>query len=282
MNIVITGAGGLVGSRLAPALAPAHRVWAVARQKPDGTPRDGVEWLETDLTSPDLASRLPASADAVIHLAQSRHYPDFPGGALDVFDVNVGSTARLLDWARGAGVSHFILASSGAVVLPGHEKSYYAASKRSAEMLAACYAHLFGVLVLRFHFVYGAGQRESMLVPRLVRTVRSGGEVRLAGPDGPRLNPVHVDDVVAAIAHAVNGRVTGTINVAGPDVLTIRQMCETIGQLLGLAPRFTADNNGEPADLSGDVTAMGAQLRSPRLRFEQGVADVIAALRNEA
>jgi len=179
-------------------------------------------------------------------------------------------------------VRHFILASSGAVVLPGHDRSYYAASKRSAELLAACYAHLFGVLVLRFFFIYGAGQRSSMLVPRLVKTIQSGREVSLAGPDGPRLNPIHVDDVVAAIGCAVDRKVTGTMDVAGPEILTVRQMCEAIGRLVGIVPRFTSEEGGEPADLFGDITILREQLLLPRRPFDQGVADVIAALRDEA
>lgn len=280
MKIVITGAGGLVGSRLVPALAQTHQVWAVSRRAAEAGPA-GVEWIHADLTAADLVRKLPATADVVIHLAQSPHHAEFPEGAADVFAVNVGSTARLLDWARVSGVQQFILASSGAVVLPGNERSFYAVSKQSAEMLAGCYAHLFGVVVFRFFFVYGAGQRASMLVPRLVNAVRSGIEVRLAGTDGSRLNPVHVDDVVAAIGCAVDRRITGTINVAGPDVLTVRQMSETIGRQMGLTPRFTEDGT-EAADLSGDISALREQLLPPRCRFEQGVVSVIAALRNEA
>ena len=50
-----------------------------------------------------------------MHLAQSPRYRDFPEGALDVFEVNVGSTQRLLDWACRQGVKRFIYASSGGV-----------------------------------------------------------------------------------------------------------------------------------------------------------------------
>jgi nucleoside-diphosphate-sugar epimerase len=119
-----------------------------------------------------------------------------------------------------------------------------------------------------------------MLVPRLVETIQSGREVRLAGRDGARLNPVHVDDVVAALMCAVDRNVSGIMNVAGPDVLTIRQMSEAIGRLVGLAPRFALEDGAEPDDLSGDITIMREQLGSPRRPFDQGVANMIEALRH--
>src|SRR5687767_3119548 len=98
MHVVITGAGGLVGSRLLDLLAGQHEVCAITRSA-DRADRHGVHWLRADLAADSLPPGLPTRADAVIHLAQSPHYRDFPEGALDVFNVNVASTARLLDWS---------------------------------------------------------------------------------------------------------------------------------------------------------------------------------------
>jgi hypothetical protein len=80
---------------------------------------------------------------------------------------------------------------------------------------------------------------------------------------------------------AVGRRATGTINVAGPEVVTIRQMSEAIGRHLNIAPRFTADGS-DPADLSGDITLLREQLCAPEHTFDLGVADLVAALRAEA
>lgn len=253
MKIVVTGADGLIGRHLMAALHGTHELHPLTRSQ----------------------TALPATADAVVHLAQSRHYRDFPEHALDVFDVNLALTARLLDWSRVSGVRHFILASTGGVDQPG-PRSYYAVTKLAAEEFARCYERQFSVLALRFHFVYGRGQRPSMLVPRLIETIRDGRDVTLAGPDGPRINPTYVGDAVAAIEQALLKKVEGTLAIAGPRVLTIRDAANIIGAQLGRPVSFTSDLSQHPQDVIGDITAMSAHLIAPRWSFADGIADMLA------
>lgn len=275
MTILITGAAGLIGRRTVELLAPAHDVSVVVRS-PGNAPN--VRTLAIDLSAPGFRHALPASADVVVHLAQSVHYRDFPAQAADIFNVNVGATAQLLEWATGAGVQHFVLASSGGVERssPG-VPSYYLATKRSAELLAAAYGHRFSLTVLRFYFAYGAAQRRSMLIPRLVDNVRNGRPIALAGPDGIRLNPVHVDDAAAAVARAATAAVPGTFDIAGPEVLSLRDISTIIGRKLGRAPVFDADLSAAPADLIGDTRAMAQHLVAPSRLFESGIDELLDA-----
>jgi UDP-glucose 4-epimerase len=282
MNIVVTGATGLIGSRLTAALRNNHEVWAVARQAAAAQVDGHVRWVSGDLTSQSLPEGLPTTADVVVHLAQSEHYRQFPDRALDVFEVNVASTARLLDWSLRAGVRQFILASSGAVGAMSNGKlTYYIASKQSAELLTEAYAEYFDVLALRFFFVYGRGQKRSMLVPRLIDTIRSDREVTIVGRDGPRLNPIHVDDAVRALLSAIDRRSSGRIDIAGREVLTVRQMSETIARCLGRGPRFKHDLAARADDLVGDVALMNRLLVAPQYSFAEGIADVIASANEE-
>lgn len=276
MKVLVTGASGLIGSHLSGELtARGHDVWAVTRTVASGRAQPGVHRVPLDLTAQSWV-QLPPRADVVVHLAQSPHYRSFPEGALDVFDVNVASTARLLDWARKAGVRQFILASSGGVpAAMGQRTSHYVASKRCAELLAESYGALFDVLTLRFFFVYGRGQKPWMLVPRLLQTIQSDGEVMLAGPHGPRLNPVHVADAVQAIVRAIDGGESGTIDIAGPEVLTVRAMSDTIAARLGRTARYACDLDAEPHDLLGDISEMSARLWQPQHKFVEGVAELI-------
>lgn len=270
MKILVTGAGGLIGGALVRRLSAAHQVHALSRSA-SAASAPGVQPIAADLAAPELPADLPA-ADAVVHLAQSAHYREFPERALDIFNVNVASTARLLDWGHRAGIRHFILASTGGV---DNVRSYYAASKQSAEQLAHSYATAFTVLVLRFHFVYGPGQRQSMLVPRLIGQIRAGQPVQLAGHDGARLNPTYVDDAVAAIDAALERQVAGTIAVAGPQVLSIRAMSESIATALGTSATFVVDAAQPPGDLVGDTTEMSTRLAAPTWSFASGIGEML-------
>lgn len=274
MNVLVTGATGLIGAHLTAKLnAAGHTVAAVTRGAiPDRPVRD-LQWYSLDLAAPSW-NALPTGVDVIVHLAQSPHYRSFPEGAMDVFNVNVASTARLLDWAREVGVKQFILASSGGVsdvAVP--PLSHYVVSKRCAELLAESYAAFFHVLILRFFFVYGTGQKPWMLVPRLVRSVASGGEITLAGTDGPRLNPVYVGDAVDAIARGIAGQASGTIDIAGPEVLTVRAMGEAIAARLRRRANYASDPGAVPRDLIGDISLMSSRLAPPRYRFTEGIAE---------
>ena len=100
--------------------------------------------------------------DTVIHLAQSRHYRQFPERADDIFAVNVKSTFQLLDYARRAGAGRFLHASSGGVFGYSYEKfvetdpvnplNFYLSSKYCAELMVGNYRDYFLTIVLRFFF----------------------------------------------------------------------------------------------------------------------------------
>ena len=285
-DVLLTGSTGLLGTRLLPALARDHQVTAVARRPPPDT-SPSVRWLAQDLAEAGLARNLPSRADVVIHLAQASTFREFPEKAMETFRVNVESTAQLLAWAQGAGVSQFILASTGSVYtdrggMPHREDepllvsslaSHYAASKLAGEVLAMSYQSHFPVVVFRPFAIYGPGQDATMLVPRLVESVRMEQPIRLTGADGLRVNPIYVTDAVEAVMASIAVRNTEILNLAGPEVVSLRQMAECIGTALGTAPTFTTVP-GEPVTVVGDIEKMTKLLGPPTVRFEDVVAEL--------
>lgn len=271
MKIVITGAGGFVGAHLVPAaLRAGHDVVAVARQP--GTIIDPhCRWALADLSRPGWTDALPRQADAVVHLAQSRRFREFPDGAPDMFAVNTQSTAELLEWARGAGVRRFVLASTGSVYGERDEPlteddavagtGFYAATKLAAEELTRAYASLFSVAVARLFGPYGPGQ-QGMLMANMIDRVRSGDEVQLAGGTGPVMSPVYVADCVEALLClvAAEGPAWRVYNVAGSERVTLADIVAAIAGQAGVAPR-TADGGG---------TARSVAASNARLRTELG------------
>lgn len=290
MRIVVTGAGGFIGRRLVRRLvAEAHEVIAIVH--PDsvtrvriGLPSSGIDLLPLDLQDLDPAG-LPAAADALITLGQARAFRDFPAKAEEIFAVNVVANLRLLQWAIGARVPRVVHASSGGIyggrrketfhesdlVAVDSPLGFYLGSKLCAEIVLQNYRHYFdSAMILRPFFVYGPGQRRDMFIARLVDSVRSGSAIRLQGPNGLRVNPVYVDDAADAFAAALGLAGYHLINLGGPDVLTLREICDAIGKAVGQSPVFE-QQPGEPVDYVGDILQVAAKLNCIRTSFAEGL-----------
>jgi len=278
---------------LLPLFGQADTVYCAQRSAPqtgDGTAK--VIHAPLDLSEPWDLSALPQQADTVVHLAQSAHYREFPDRAGEVFQVNTASTAALLDYARRAGAGRFVLASSGGVygaggkpfteqdqMRPAQELGFYLGTKYCSEVLAESYAGLFDVVVVRFFFVYGPGQRDSALIPRLVQSIAQGRPVTLHGHDGLRLNPIHAEDAAQALRACLDLPGGAKINIGGPEVLSLRSIAELIGQRLGRAPVFETLPHNAAADIVGDIGVMTCLLGPPRLAFAQGLDRYLASIK---
>jgi UDP-glucose 4-epimerase len=284
-RILITGSSGLVGSHLVPLLAGKFELHLVGRI-PTVQMQDGIVHHALDLGQEFSIADFPANIDAVVYLAQSDKYRDFPAAALDVFSVNVAAPMRLVDFARRAGARQFIYASSGGVygggdqplpentpIAAGTSLGFYTASKYAAEMMLRTYASVLDIVVLRLFFAYGKGQKRQMLLPRLIDQIRDGVPIALQGESGIRINPIHASDAAQAVKAALSLKSSHTINVAGPDAWSLRDICEEIGRHVGRAPDFSV----KPAakDLVADTYLMNHLLHIPSCALAEGIRDLV-------
>ncbi len=281
MAYLVTGGSGFLGGAVLLRLAARGEVIGLHRPGSQPAPVEGVRWVSQDLAGP-LSEELPARIDGVIHLAQSRRYREFPDGAVDVYEVNTGATVRLLDYCRRAGASSFTYASSGAVYAAGPQPlkeadvpqpgSFYAASKLAGEQAVEQYRGILRAHALRFFFIYGPGQR-NMFIPGLLGRVGEGQDVTLAGPDGIRVNPVYVDDAADAVVATLDLSDSKTLNVAGPDVVSVREIAELGGHLLGRQPSFA--HGDAKADLVASIELQSAAVGAPVVGFEEGLGRTV-------
>ncbi len=285
MNILVTGATGFIGRALIPRLLPDHDVFCLTRQTDAMPAHARLHVLGQDLSQPLATERLPQSMDAVIHLAQSRHFRAFPEQAGDVFKVNTESTQQLLDYGRRAKIRTFLLASSGGVCgylpRPIQEtdqpapSNFYLASKYAAECLVNAYGEVFATINLRYFFVYGEGQR-GMFMPSLIERVLQGKPVTVVGKTGVTLNPIHVSDAVEATIRALDLQRQDTINVAGTETTTIVDLAALMGRLIGKEPVYSHETEKGPLAMVGSIERMKVKIGvTPQISLQEGVGRLV-------
>src|SRR5262249_46626728 len=250
--ILVLGGSGFLGSHTVRCLVKSgYTVWSThsPRKAPPSIP--GTRWLGVDLTQATCADQFPSRCDHLIFLAQSRAWRRFPEGADDIYRVNLASLQLMLLYACRVGARSVVVASSGSVYSdqsrPACEsdsidlhasRSYYVATKLAAEMLLGPYGKLFPVAQLRIFMPYGKGQNSEMLFPQIARRVAQGQAITLHGEHGLKANPIAATDVAETIRRCLSLQQSTTLNVGGPDVLTLRSIGATMGKALGREPLF--------------------------------------------
>jgi nucleoside-diphosphate-sugar epimerase len=153
-RVLITGAGGVIGTFLRTGLARADRALRLLDRVPL-PPGDGVEVITASVTDADAMRAACADVDVVIHLGGvSRE-----GAWQDILETNIHGTYCVLEAARHAGVGRVIFASSNHAVgfhpngpapdrLYPRPDTYYGVSKVAGEALGSLYHDRYGLAVL--------------------------------------------------------------------------------------------------------------------------------------
>ncbi len=232
ISVLVTGAGGFIGSRvLAAANGSACRVIPISRRP------SGPQFRVLDLAGP--LDGLP-KVDWVFHLAGG--YAGASAESLEQSDYEV--TRRLIAWGRSARVRNWVFASAaevyGTCAEPATEDSPtrpvipYGRIKREIERMFGTLAREDSesrVAVLRIGEVYGGNGN---LVNELTRRFRSGFCPWFGSGDVP-VSFVHVDDVARAFWCALREVPRGfsVWNVADEMPATWREFLECYAGLLG-------------------------------------------------
>lgn len=202
MKLLITGATGYIGRRLvASALKRGHEVVISGRRRPEGT---DLEWMHFDLSDPRPID-LPEGLTAVVHLAVATS-PD-----AETVRSEVAAADSLLDATARAGVPTLFVSSQTA---RSDAPTAYGRNKWQIEQSVLAQ----GGWVVRPGQVYGG--REAGLFGVLVNVVRRLPVLPAFVP-APRVQPVHVDDLVSALLSCLERRpAPGIFQIAQPAPVT--------------------------------------------------------------
>lgn len=231
--ILITGAAGFVGFHVAQRLLAAGKsVVGLDNLNAYYDPalkRARLERLRAEhgfrFVQADLANRVNTAAlfaehrfSRVMHLAAQagvRHSIEHPH---QYADANFEGFLNVLEGCRHNGCGHLLYASSSSVYgantkIPfsvgddvSRPISLYAASKRSNELMAYSYSHLYGLPTtgLRLFTVYGPWGRPDMAVFLFTRAILGGEPIRLFNHGAMQRDFTYIDDVAEVLARLVD------------------------------------------------------------------------------
>ncbi|MCA1988493.1 MAG: SDR family NAD(P)-dependent oxidoreductase, partial [Desulfarculus sp.] len=308
MPVLVTGAGGFIGSHLAERLVEeGARVRALVHYNAlgrwgwlDESPLAGeMEVLAGDLTDPWSVGRAVQGQQVVFHLGALIAIPYSYDAPQSYVRVNVEGALNVLQACRQAGVSRLVHTSTSEVYgtaqrvpiaedHPLQGQSPYSASKIGADKLVESFHLSFGLpaVTVRPFNTFGPRQSARAVIPTIITQLLAGQPVRLGNLHPTRdLNYVTntVDGFLAAAqADQAIGR---TINLGSGREISIGDLARLIARLMGKDLGLTQDParlrpvGSEVERLLADAS-LAAELLDwrPRVDLEEGLARTIAWL----
>jgi len=298
-RVLVTGAGGFIGRGCLPLLVAAgYEVHAVSsRAAPDPLP--GVHWHRLDLLDPAAVADLCDGVHAtdLLHLAWVTTPGAYTRDAtnLDWLAASLHLTRRFVEHGGrrivGAGTC-FEYAHGGTERLhestsPLQPDTLYGTSKVAAHAVIARFAAEVGVASAwgRVFFLYGPQEHPNRLVSSVILALLDGREA--ACTVGTQVRDfLHVRDVAAAFVALLRSDVTGAVNVASGEDVTVRDLVMEIGDQLG-RPELVALGARplppkEPPTIVADVDRLRREVGfEPTFGLRDGLRDSIAWWRRQ-
>lgn len=276
-NYFVTGGAGFIGSHLCEALLKGgHRVItidnfnpfydpAIKRRNIDeirammaekGLAGENFEVVEGDIRDLELLksifSRLDSATTTIVHLAAMAGVRPSIENAQLYTDVNINGTQNIFEIAKAFTIKDVVYASSSSVYgenekvpfaeedIVDHPISPYAMTKKSNELMAFTYHHLYKINMvgLRFFTVYGPRQRPDLAIHKFTRLISDSQPIPFYGDGSTRRDYTYVDDIIDGVLKSIaytenNDTVYEVFNLGESHTTTLKELVEEIEKALG-------------------------------------------------
>ena len=282
-KVLVTGAGGFIGSHLSELLARAGAsVRAFVRYKSrgdhgwleDADPEvaAAIEVFRGDLANPEAVAAAMGGCEAVFHLGALIPIPYSYRHPREFVTANVEGTLNVLEAARREEPARIVHTSTSEVYgtaqtvpiderHPLHPQSPYAATKVAADQLALSFQRSFGtpVVIARPFNTYGPRQSARAVIPTIITQALARDVIEL-GATSPTRDFLYVEDTASGIircaeAESVDGEV---INLGTGTETSISKVASLVLRML---------DRDVPVELDEE------RLRPPDSEVERLVAD---------
>jgi len=272
MKVFCTGASGYIGGSVAAHLAAAgHQVSGLVRSvdKAAAIRSFGIEPVMGTLDDAAVLSQAAKAADIVVNAASADHK---------------GAVTALLDALAGSG-KPFIHTSGSSIVgtrskgqrsdavfdedTPFTPSPARAARVALNELILSYRDKECRPVIICPSLIYGLGlgvEPHSTQVPLLIDLAKKRGCAAHAGPGENIWSNVHIDDLVTLYALAIENAPIGAFLFAEHGENSMREVCEAINRMLGLAGPPMAMSMQEAAAEWGEGTAEDTMASNSRVR----------------
>ena len=291
-KILVTGAGGFIGSHLTEELIRngcdvrafvfynAYHSWEWLDHLP-GEIKQNLDVYSGDIREPYDVKEAMRERDVVFHLAALVSIPYSYRSPAAYVETNVKGTLNVLMAARELEVEKLIHTSTSevygsALYVPigeGHPlqaQSPYSASKIAADQMALSfhYSYDLPVSIIRPFNTYGPRQSARAVIPTVITQLAAGRRKIHLGALHPTRDFVYVNDTVSGfLAAAASAASIGeVINIGCNYEISIRDTALLIAELMGVSAEFVFDRRrvrperSEVAQLRADHAKAGSLL----------------------
>jgi NAD dependent epimerase/dehydratase len=310
-KVVVTGAGGFIGSHLVEALIMAGAtVTAVVRYNSgslignlsflEQRIRNSVRIVSGNIEDSDFMYRTIEGQEMVLHLGALIAIPYSYDAPRSYVRTNIEGTLNVLEAAKRYNIARVVHTSTSEVygtalrvpideTHPLQGQSPYSASKIAADKLAESYYRSFGtpVMTLRPFNTFGPRQSARAFIPTIISQALDHSEIRL-GSLTPERDMTFVTDTVAGfMAAAVTPGIEGmTINLGTGETHSVGWFAERLLNLIGVAKPLVQEEQRKRPDLSevrklvSDNTLARERMNwSPKVTLDDGLRRTIEFVR---